>query len=64
MRLPDKIENEIRELEMQIDARPGQHAGNARLRSLRHAIENFMRRANVNWEGKHPHPSYVKYEEK
>lgn len=43
MRLPNRIEKEIRAIEAEYDARPGQHAGNARLRSLRHAIEDFLK---------------------
>lgn len=31
----------------------GQHAGNARLHSLRYAVEDFMRLAHVNWKGEH-----------
>lgn len=53
MRLPDRIEHEIREIERGIDARPGQHAGNARLQSLRFAIEDWMRDIEVDWEGTH-----------
>lgn len=51
MRLPDRIERAIRELEAEVDRRPGQHAGNARLHSLRYAVEDFMREIRVNYLG-------------
>lgn len=47
MRLPDRIEREIKLIEMEYAARPGQHAGTPRLRSLRYAIEDFLK--TIKW---------------
>lgn len=51
MRLPDRIEHEIRALEAGIAAETHQHAGTPRLRGLRYAVEEFMREARVDWQG-------------
>lgn len=50
MRLPDRIEREIRAIEMEYAARPGQHAGTPRLWGLRYAIEDFMKANNLRWD--------------
>jgi len=44
VRLPDNIERELRSIEADYNARPGQRAGAARLRSLRWAVEDALRR--------------------
>jgi hypothetical protein len=45
MRLPATVEHELRALERQLDAAPGQHAGPTRLRGLRAAIAAALERA-------------------
>lgn len=50
MRLPDDIEREIKRLEAEIDQRAGQHAGNARLWDLRHAIEFYLKRNKLRFD--------------
>jgi hypothetical protein len=57
MRLPDRIEHEIRAIELQIAAETRQMAGYPQLRGLRSAIEDFMREVGVDWEGKRPPPA-------
>lgn len=51
MRLPDNIERAIQEIEADVDRRPGQHAGSCRLHSLRFAIEDFMKKVGVKYDG-------------
>lgn len=58
MRLPPQIEREISLIEAEYAARRGQQAGYPRLRGLRSVIEDFMREAGVNWEGKRPPPAH------
>jgi hypothetical protein len=72
MKLPDAIEAELRIIEADYDRRPGQHAGPARLRGLRSAIERDLaalrqRQAEAvraaYWEAMHDFESTVADEE-
>lgn len=49
MRLPPRIEKQIRDLESFFDRMPGQHSSPAKLRDLRWSIEDFMRANNLKW---------------
>lgn len=52
MRLPPRIEHELRELESYLAATTRQQAGSPRLRAIRSAIEEFMRDNNLKWDTK------------
>lgn len=49
MRLPDPIEQAIRDIESEWAQRPGQKAGTPRARDLRWAIEDMMRTCGVTY---------------
>lgn len=50
MRLPNNIEKAITSIEADYMAYTKQHAGTPRLRELRWAIEEFMRKNSLKWD--------------